>query len=68
MIDRPFDFAVVVGQLEENHGSSVVKVLHIQPLYDPHEIYFHILHVIFDTLRYERGNPVSSDSKCFFVF
>ncbi len=58
--DRPFDYAVIVGQLRvEENGSSVVEVLHIQPVYDPHEIYFHTLHVIFDTLRYERGNPVS---------
>jgi len=60
----PFDYAVVVGQLKANDRTSTVKVLHIQPLYDPHEIYFHLLHVIFDTLRYERGNPRSEDWPC----
>jgi len=60
--DSPFTYAAILGQvLKDSDSSVVVKVQYIQPVTDPHEIYFHLLHVIFDDLRYERGNPVSHD-------
>jgi hypothetical protein len=60
--NRPFAYATILGQLhKDSDGSVAVKVLYIRPLTDAHEIYFHLLHVIFDDLRYERGNPVSRD-------
>lgn len=56
-----FTYARVVGELVGDHrGSRSLKIFNIQPIYHPHEIYFHILHSIFDTLVVERGPPVHS--------
>jgi hypothetical protein len=60
--NSPFAYASILGQLfKDDDGSVVVKVLFIRPLTDAHEIYSHLLHVVFDDLRYEKGNPVSRE-------
>ncbi|KAF8910986.1 hypothetical protein CPB84DRAFT_1763066 [Gymnopilus junonius] len=53
-----FAYARVVGELVDDHRRSrSLKILNIQPIYDPHEIYFHILHSIFESLIVERDPP-----------
>lgn len=59
---RTFEYARIVGELvDEYKGSRSFKIFNMQPIYDPHEIYFHILHSIFDCLVLEKGPPVHSN-------
>ncbi|CAA7271643.1 unnamed protein product [Cyclocybe aegerita] len=54
----PFDYACVVGELDRfDDGRKAIKIFHIRPIYDPHEVYYHIIHAIVDTLSVERGPP-----------
>ncbi|KAF8965266.1 hypothetical protein BDZ97DRAFT_799053 [Flammula alnicola] len=54
---EPFAYARVLGELEQYKSAKNLKVHHIRPVYDGHEVYHHILHTIMDTLTYERGPP-----------
>ncbi|KAF9562544.1 hypothetical protein CPC08DRAFT_371953 [Agrocybe pediades] len=57
LVYEPFAYVRVTGQLEDSRGSRMLKITNIQLIFDAHEIYYHILHSIFDTLVDERGPP-----------
>ena len=63
---RPFNYARLLGQLQrEQDGSLSIKVIQIRRLVDAHEIFYHLLQVIFDTICLEKGAPVSGYGFCF---
>jgi len=59
---RAFEYVRVFGELSRFNGFNLLKVYNIQPIYDAHEIYHHILQTMVDTLSLERGPPVSQAS------
>jgi len=54
---RPFAYARIIGESEHRGGRKLLKIFHIEPVYEAHEIFHHLLHAIMDTLSYERGPP-----------
>ena len=62
---RTFGYVRVIGDLNRFNGFNFLKVYNIQPIHDAHEIYYHILQTMVDTLSTERGPPVSYTSFSF---
>ncbi|KAF8798080.1 hypothetical protein BYT27DRAFT_6918223 [Phlegmacium glaucopus] len=56
-IFEPFAYARIIGELEHRGDRKLLKIFHIEPVYEAHEIFHHLLHVIMDTLISERGPP-----------
>jgi hypothetical protein len=55
---RPFAYARIIGESEHRGNRKLLKIFHIEPVYEAHEIFHHLLHTIIDTLSSERGPPV----------
>ena len=55
---RPFAYARIIGESEHRGDRKLLKIFHIEPVYEAHEIFHHLLRVIIDTLISERGPPV----------
>ncbi|RDB21448.1 Replication factor A protein 2 [Hypsizygus marmoreus] len=45
----------VIGELEQYKGRKSIRAAKIETVSEPHALYEHILHAIYDTLIYERG-------------
>lgn len=56
---EPFKYARIIGELEHRGDSDrkLLKIFHIEPVYEAHEIFHHLLRVIIETLISERGPP-----------
>jgi hypothetical protein len=50
-----FPYLRVIGHLEQFKGYKTIEVINIRKVSSPYELYYHILHTIYDTLVYERG-------------
>jgi len=56
-IFEPFAYARIIGESEHRRDRRLLKIFHIEPVYEAHEIFHHLLHTIIDTLSSERGSP-----------
>ncbi|KAF9535280.1 hypothetical protein CPB83DRAFT_888011 [Crepidotus variabilis] len=56
-----FNYVSLIGQLRNRNGAVIIQVIFIRSIEDAHEVYYHTLQVIFDAVRYERGNPTRRD-------
>lgn len=55
---RSFAYARIIAESEHRGSRNLLKIFHIEPVYEAHEIFHHLLHTITDTLSSERGPPV----------
>lgn len=59
-LSRPFAYARIIGESEHRSDRKLLKIFHIEPVYEAHEIFHHLLRVIIDTLFSERCPPVGA--------
>ena len=52
---RDHTYARVTGTLKQFGTKKYLNVAHIQPVTDPHELFFHIFEAVYVTLAYSRG-------------
>lgn len=56
----PVKYGRFSGTLFRKGNKNFLRVNHVRPVKDAHEIYYHLLEVVAVGLRYERGDPVCS--------
>lgn len=59
LFNRGFQYARVIGTIAEYCGMHYLKIMKIDLVDDPHEIYHHLLKVMVESLMLQRGPPVS---------
>ena len=55
---RSFAYARIIPESEHHGDRKLLKNFHIEPVYEAHDIFRHLIRAIIETLSSERGPPV----------
>ena len=54
-LSRENTYVRVIGNFQQFGTKRYINTLHVRPIGDPHEVYYHIVHVISTSVALERG-------------